>query len=1550
MKKWLCNIAVFFLYVSGNGQTVTQCRYWLNNSFSQATMVNTSSSTIDLNIDYSTLPIGYYQINFQVKQSDGKWSSPTTDLFYKASQSNGTAQGYRYWFNNDYAKAVTVAGSIESLDINIPYSSAPIGYYQVNYQFKDNSGKWSSPITHWFYKSGTTRMLVKACKYWFDNDTAKIKTISLFSSTYSPIIGNLDVESLSLGKHVVNMQFQDDGGMWSSITTDTFNRKAITAKVIIAPKVLVQRAIINKGDVQLITGSDFTSNGEIQLKIINPKNEEVGNNIPITYINYGKFSYSLPVDASFEDGLYKAYATDVTTGISSPEIRFRVNNPAATTLWISAPTATDNYLINKNVNISWGDFIKPSSVLGLSAFIEKHYKIEFSNDNGVNWQTIEANLTRIASINTVNSFLSSCTFPSSGTYKIRVTDLDIANNQKVSNAFIVSSPIPSGVTGILEWDNYYKSVYQRPAKPEGLAADGVSRIFVHLVKNANNTKAIKRIVGKISSSDGYLDTNMLGKIMFANVTNTYSEEASSADSIVETKIFNTPSASTDFYFWLVAPNDFIQNGNSDLGERYVAVKFSITYSDNSTEDYFQTGIKIVRPPLLMVHGLNGSNESFNNAKLNIGIGVQNFKKLIEQKSIWKYGNIPNMINYGSFDANANELLNNPQVSLEAATYNMELSGYACKRVDYVCHSMGGCMARTVINKYPTNYFSSKNYKKGFINKLITINTPHNGSPIADFVFDIFNKGFFLPTRDMTLGGFFVARKAHSNGTTYKPSPAIEDLRAVNGGVRFNETIVKNHLIGGDIDRYNIPDALSVAILNGDLETKKLLLKLVSNYPKAVIASNAIINFLNLYISTKYYYPNFFSNSDLVVPVSSQFPSVNILSLPEVDNLNATPANGTNSYGLGRNHLSITDDLAIGNKVMQLLNSPINSAYFADKIAANPNPNGTSTYSPVTTGDALDSVFTYFDSLHLKIVSPQKMDKVYVDSSINIKVFIKDTVGLKKLQLIFQGEYYESFSKVANQTFSIKVQSNAIGYNTAMLRGYYDSTGYSIFRIDTTTLNVVSKDTLQGFFVSPKSQTLNTNQLFQIDCNAVYKNYIGLLNDNIDSLTFTIADTSIVRYIDSIRQFTTKDSGSTYIVFRYKGFADTAYIYLTKPATICNKPVLGKDTTVYTCVGTKRSLKNIFNTSAYSDVRWSTTTPDSVGAGTYTLIASTGKNCSDTVVISVIEKIINPVLNPKGIITICSGDSLSISVNGIYKNYLWNTGQTNSFISIKTAGTYFVTVTDSIGCSKSTSATTLKLKARPTVPKITSMPSITTSLCPGTNVVLSSSSATRYLWNTGDTSRSINIDSAGIYSVKVFNNNGCYRTSSNKNISYICNKPLNTNAFNLTKTSVTLLWSPVTCKSRYDLQYRKKGTKGFITLAVTDTFVNVSGLSASTLYEWRVRTVCVPSPFSASSYSPFKEFTTALLRARPSVELPEIVDAKMTIIYPNPTSKQATLLVKGFKNYTVAISNAEGKKLWQSQALNANSVVLPVENYLSGLYMVTIANNLDEKTLRLIIQK
>ena len=109
-------------------------------------------------------------------------------------------------------------------------------------------------------------------------------------------------------------------------------------------------------------------------------------------------------------------------------------------------------------------------------------------------------------------------------------------------------------------------------------------------------------------------------------------------------------------------------------------------------------------------------------------------------------------------------------------------------------------------------------------------------------------------------------------------------------------------------------------------------------------------------------------------------------------------------------------------------------------------------------------------------------------------------------------------------------------------------------------------------------------------------------------------------------------------------------------------------------------------------------------------------------------------------------------------YLWSTTQTSRSIVVSTQGAYRVTVTGSNGC-KATSTAAIVSKSGCTPPAV---PTISLSGSPvivsGGSVTLTSTTAGGYLWSTGATSRSINVTSAGVYTVRAYNAGGCFSTS------------------------------------------------------------------------------------------------------------------------------------------------------------------------------------------------
>ena len=137
--------------------------------------------------------------------------------------------------------------------------------------------------------------------------------------------------------------------------------------------------------------------------------------------------------------------------------------------------------------------------------------------------------------------------------------------------------------------------------------------------------------------------------------------------------------------------------------------------------------------------------------------------------------------------------------------------------------------------------------------------------------------------------------------------------------------------------------------------------------------------------------------------------------------------------------------------------------------------------------------------------------------------------------------------------------------------------------------------------------------------------------------------------------------------------------------------------------------------------------------------------------------VTPTITAGGPLTFCAGGKVTLT-SSAGKTYLWSTGATTRGIDVTVAGTYTVKVTYASGCqSLASPAIVVTVNPLPATPTITA--GGPTSLCTDETVTLTSSAGTTYLWSTGATTASININTAGSYAVQVTDANGCQSAKS-----------------------------------------------------------------------------------------------------------------------------------------------------------------------------------------------
>jgi uncharacterized delta-60 repeat protein len=142
--------------------------------------------------------------------------------------------------------------------------------------------------------------------------------------------------------------------------------------------------------------------------------------------------------------------------------------------------------------------------------------------------------------------------------------------------------------------------------------------------------------------------------------------------------------------------------------------------------------------------------------------------------------------------------------------------------------------------------------------------------------------------------------------------------------------------------------------------------------------------------------------------------------------------------------------------------------------------------------------------------------------------------------------------------------------------------------------------------------------------------------------------------------------------------------------------------------------------------------DPTSTTTYLVSSESLTGCVDfdTVVVTV-NAIPIPTIYADGPLNFCSGQDVVLSTD-TYVDYLWSTSATSNAITVTSAGTYTVTITDANGCQNMASAVVGVFS----LPVVNAGPDIT--VCPGDSEPLNAIGAVSYLWNVNTTLSQLNI--------------------------------------------------------------------------------------------------------------------------------------------------------------------------------------------------------------------
>ena len=258
-----------------------------------------------------------------------------------------------------------------------------------------------------------------------------------------------------------------------------------------------------------------------------------------------------------------------------------------------------------------------------------------------------------------------------------------------------------------------------PGRPVfGFAADGVSRVLLRLDL----------------PSAGTVDFNVSG----ANSQDTqgvgWLAEPGGTSGTTTLSVATHALANNRFVAFAVlrAPREFTEDAQQSAGESDHAIQVAAVFHPAGGGGVSSTSrwLVVERPPVVFMHGLWSSAFGAWGDGTNV---LENTWPLFWDDRFMTTQGDYSATNAAEFSRNLYQPHRWTRWALTDFRKRREL---AATQVDYVGHSMGGLLGRMYAADMGHDYVRDDNYGLGDFRKLITVDTPHGGSPLANILDDI----------------------------------------------------------------------------------------------------------------------------------------------------------------------------------------------------------------------------------------------------------------------------------------------------------------------------------------------------------------------------------------------------------------------------------------------------------------------------------------------------------------------------------------------------------------------------------------------------------------------------------------------------------------------------------------------------------------------------------------------------------------------------------------------------------------------------------------------
>ncbi len=211
--------------------------YWFDEDFDSKTSANMMSGEVVsllTGISSSELNAGMHIFNIRFLDSNGLYSSVSSNFFYKLSESQSGINelvAYEYWFDEDFdsrtSANINPGETFLQLDLSAFSNILETGMHRFSIRFLDSHSNWSVIQTEFFFKTpiAPENNEMTQWRYWLDENFVEHTEVEIpTGSSELFIMESLDMTQVTKGEHTLNCQFKDIHGLWSVVISDTIEK------------------------------------------------------------------------------------------------------------------------------------------------------------------------------------------------------------------------------------------------------------------------------------------------------------------------------------------------------------------------------------------------------------------------------------------------------------------------------------------------------------------------------------------------------------------------------------------------------------------------------------------------------------------------------------------------------------------------------------------------------------------------------------------------------------------------------------------------------------------------------------------------------------------------------------------------------------------------------------------------------------------------------------------------------------------------------------------------------------------------------------------------------------------------------------------------------------------------------------------------------------------------------------------------------------------------------------------------------------------------------